>query len=59
MLTQIIADGTCSIEPLLRPGEVAAYAKPADAGIAALTVIRKCVAGIPSTGGMTQEFGER
>ena len=52
------ADGTCAIEPLLKPGVTEAHAKPTDAGISALCVIRECAANVPSTGGLGSEFGK-
>ena len=41
---------------MLRHGAVAAHAKPTNVGMAALAVVRNCVAGITSTGGFTKEL---
>ena len=59
MLTESKADGACAIEPVLAPRATIAHAKPADAGMASLAVIRECAGGFPSTGGVARFFGEQ
>lgn len=52
------SDGTCAIEPRVRPGLMSARAKPTDAGLAALGIIRHCASdGVPPTGGFAYNFG--
>lgn len=52
------ADGTCAIEPLLHPRVMFARAKPTDIAKAASLVIRECVNGRPSSGGIAEGFGK-
>ena len=52
------ADGTCAIEPMLLPHVMSGTATYAGIAQGAALVIKRCVAGDPSTGGLVRDFGK-
>lgn len=53
----ISADGTCVVEPSIKPGVREARASREDIAVAAFVVVRNCAGGEPSEGGVAKDIG--